>query len=179
MDGCRGFGWKGGMNPPVESSLVKFLAVTVIAIATCPSPPPPRASSRFSAARQPRGRSRRAHCWLLDFLFPLFDFCFEIWVQSHKPGAPAVPRPWGRSETPTIPAPPPAGGCRTDCLAHPYPLRKGHSPRFIAKGGLIALFPPPSAELIWVTMGKGSDCHGKAGRHQRGVQTARSLFSVR
>jgi hypothetical protein len=31
--------------------------VTVIAIATCPSPPPPRASSRFSAAGQPRGRS--------------------------------------------------------------------------------------------------------------------------
>ena len=124
MDGCRGFGWKGGMNPPVESSLVKFLAVTVIAIATCPSPPPPRASSRFSAARQPRGRSRRAHCWLLDFLFPLFDFCFEIWVQSHKPGAPAVPRPWGRSETPTIPAPPPAGGAvllESDCLAHPCP----------------------------------------------------------
>src|SRR2546429_8444494 len=58
-------------------------------------------------------------------------------------------------------------------------LRKGHSPRFIAKGGLIALFPPPSAELIWVTMGKGRDCHGKAGRHQRGGQTTRSLVLAR
>jgi len=43
MDGCRGFGLKGGMNSPLNSP-VKFFAVTVIAVARCPSPPPPRAS---------------------------------------------------------------------------------------------------------------------------------------
>src|SRR6266404_7561215 len=35
MDGCRGFGLKGGMNSPLNSP-VKFFAVTVIAVARCP-----------------------------------------------------------------------------------------------------------------------------------------------
>jgi hypothetical protein len=54
MDGCRGFGLKGGMNSPLNSP-VKFFAVTVIAVARCPSPPPPRAS------RPTRTRMKRSY----------------------------------------------------------------------------------------------------------------------
>jgi len=47
-DGCRGFGLKGGMNSPLNSP-VKFFAVTVIAVARCPTPP-------RLALHGPRGR---------------------------------------------------------------------------------------------------------------------------
>jgi hypothetical protein len=70
-----------------------------------------------------------------------------------------------------------AAGRRRENLT-PSLLQKGHSKAFVAKCVLIALPRPQSTELIWGHMGKG-DCDGKARRHQRGVQTARSLFPVR
>lgn len=61
MDGCRGFGLKGGMNSPLNSP-VKFFAVTVIAVARCPSPPPPRAS-RPTRTRMKRGYRTGWRTW--------------------------------------------------------------------------------------------------------------------
>jgi hypothetical protein len=57
-------------------------------------------------------------------------------------------------------------------------LLKGHS-QLCREVCPDCTIPPPSTELIWVNNAKAGDCDGKAGRHQRGIQTAHSLFSVR